>query len=354
MMAVLVNLAGPGRSDHLDVSNASFEFISCFNSTGGFIGAAGVILKTGESLGPLLPGDLFSYQLDLSVELGSAPFTNVTHQLVDPLPSDFLLDSLVENEAIGTITCSGPPSGSSGTVTCTLGAIEPHSEVSVDLFGNVAGDAAPGLLSNTATFTVNGMLQGDPFSCSASSTWEVELVSPANVTADKTVSGQFVLGGTISYQVVLTNSGPAPQVDDPSGPEFTDVLPPEVQLVCGSATSIVAGGGVLTCNDATNTVTWNGSIPAAGSVTLAIGATIVSGTLGLPIENQGVFFFDASGDGVNDSNGTTDDPGTPPEPDPTAFLLGAALASEIPTVGALGLMALALLLAIAALPRLRR
>jgi uncharacterized repeat protein (TIGR01451 family) len=352
MMAVLVNLAGPGRSDHIDVSNTSFESISCFNSTGGFIGPVGVLLKRGESLGPLLPGDLFSYQLDLSVEVGDVA-TNVTHQLADPLPSDFLFDSLVESETLGTITCSEPPSGSSGTVTCTLGDVVPQSLVSVDLFGSVAGDAAPGLLSNTATFTLNGTLQGDPFSCSASSTWEVEIVSPANVTADKTVSGQFFVGGTITYQVVLTNSGPAPQVDAP-GNEFMDVLPSDVALDCGGATTVVAGGGTLGCNEGTNTVTWNGSIPANGSVTIQIGATIVSGTPEVPIENQGSFLFDADGDGVNDSNGTTDDPGTLPSPDPTAFVLGIAPApSEVPAAGVLGLLALALLLAVAALPRLR-
>jgi uncharacterized repeat protein (TIGR01451 family) len=305
-------------------------------------------------MGPLLPGESFSYQLDLEVAGPGNSLVIISRQLVDPLPTDFLLNSQVENEVSGsTITCSAPAAGTSGLVTCNIDDSGQPFVGSVDLFGEIAADAAPGLVSNTATFTMNATFASQPLLCTAASTWEADIISPANVTADKTVSGEFFLGGTISYQVVLTNSGPAPQVDA-TGDEFVDQLPTEVALDCGAATSIVSGGGTLGCTEGTNTVTWNGSIPAGGSVVLEIGATIVSGTPEVPIENQGVFFFDASGDGTNDSNGTTDDPGTAPSPDPTALVLGiVAPASEIPTVGTLGLLALALLLAVAALPRLR-
>jgi uncharacterized repeat protein (TIGR01451 family) len=352
-VAVVVNLPRAGRSDHLAATNGTSAGIEC--TLGNSVSTIpGSFAKIGSSSGPLLPGDSFSYQLDLEVGvmLEGNGLSGVVRGVVDPLPADFLLGSLVENEVTGSgITCSAPSPGSSGTVTCTFDTPQDEFSGSIDLFGEVAGDAAPGLLTNTATFQVNATFAGQPLLCRASSTWEVEIVSPANVTADKTVSGDFSLGGTVTYTVVLTNSGPAAQVDAP-GDELTDVLPPELELDCGGATTVVSGGGTLQCFPATNTVTWNGSIPAAGSVTIAIAATIQSGVPGVPIENQGSFQFDASGDGVHDTNGTTDDPGTPPAPDPTALVLGF-VASDIPTAGVVALMALALLLAVAALPRLR-
>ena len=344
VVAIGLNLAPASRSDHLNATNITI--IDCPRTDGS-------LAKIGSSPGPLLPGDPFSYQIDLELTstVEGNGLANVQRGLVDPLPAAFLLDSLVEHEVAGSsITCTAPPSGSPGQVSCALDApLDPFTG-SIDLFGQVADDALPGLLTNTATFHLNATFALQPLLCSASSTWEVQIVSPANVTGEKTVSGAFVIGGAITYQVVLTNSGPAAQVDAP-GNEFTDVLPAELDLDC-DATDFV-GGGTLGCDDGSNTVFWNGSIAAGGSVTLTIGATIVGGTPGSTILNQGSFVFDADGDGTSESNGTTDDPGTPPAPDPTALVLGVIEVDEIPTAGAIGLLALALLLAVAALPKLR-
>jgi uncharacterized repeat protein (TIGR01451 family) len=351
LVAVVVNLPRAVRSDHLDETNGTIDDIDCV-SVAGNTTFPGSLTKLGSSSGPLLPGASFSYQLDLEVGGPGNAVAIQSRQLSDPLPADFLLGSVVENEVAGsTITCSAPPAGSSGTVTCVVDDSLDEFVGSIDVFGTIASDAAPGVLSNTATFDMNHTFGIQARTCIATSTWEIQIVSPANVTGDKTVSGSFVVGGAITYEVVLTNSGPAGQVDAP-GNEFTDVLPPELDLDCDAVT-IVSGGGVVGCNDGANTVVWNGPIPAGGSVTLSIGATIAGGTPGEPILNQGSFVFDADGDGTSESNGTTDDPGTPPDPDPTALVLGTTEVDEIPTAGAIGLLALALLLAVAALPRLR-
>ena len=344
LVALVVSWTSPGLSDHLG-GNETIP-VSCELANGTPVGPIALLAKDGSSSGPLLPGASFSYQLTLE-----ADNFNGTHQLSDPLPGVFLLDSLVENENFGSpISCSGPPAGTSGNVTCTLDAPGSGFFGSVDLFGSIADDAPPGLFTNTATFEFAGNITGQQVTCSGSSSWEATIISPANVTADKTVSGSFVVGGAITYQVVLFNSGPAAQVDAP-GNEFTDVLPPELDLDCN--TTDFVGGGTLGCDDGSNTVFWNGPIPAGGSVTITIGATIVGGTPGSTILNQGGFVFDADGDGTSESNGTTDDPGTPPDLDPTALVLGTIEVDEIPTAGGIGLLALALLLAVAALPRLR-
>ncbi|MGE5234399.1 MAG: carboxypeptidase regulatory-like domain-containing protein, partial [Acidobacteriota bacterium] len=93
-------------------------------------------------------------------------------------------------------------------------------------------------------------------------------VSGAFVSGTKTVSGVFAVGSPVTYTVALQNTGGSPQPDNP-GNEFTDVLPAQVALV-----SAIASSGATVANTGTNTVTWNGSIAAAGSVTITITATI--------------------------------------------------------------------------------
>jgi uncharacterized repeat protein (TIGR01451 family) len=126
------------------------------------------------------------------------------------------------------------------------------------------------------------------------------VLAPAAVGGTKSVSGTFSPGGTVTYTVVLTNSGGAAQSDNP-GDEFTDVLPAQLSLVSASATA-----GTVVAAVATNTVTWNGSIPAGGSVTITIQASINPGTAGgSVVSNQGTVSFDADGNGVNETTALT-------------------------------------------------
>src|SRR4030095_13993683 len=105
-----------------------------------------------------------------------------------------------------------------------------------------------------------------------------------------------------SYTVVLSNAGPGAQ-PDAAGDEFTDLLPSALTLVSASATS-----GTATANTGTNTVTWNGTIPAGGSVTVTIQATLSSVALpGSTVSNQGNVAYDGDGDGTNDAAAATDD-----------------------------------------------
>ncbi len=155
-------------------------------------------------------------------------------------------------------------------------------------------------------------------------------------------------GSSVTYTVVLTNSGGATQGDNP-GNEFTDVLPAGLTLVSATATAGTAVAAV-----GTNTVTWNGSIAAGASVTITITATINAGTAGQTIANQGTISYDANGDGTNDTSGVTDDPGTATAGDPTSLTVTAAPVAIIPTLSEFGLAALAMALAAAALLLVRR
>ena len=100
---------------------------------------------------------------------------------------------------------------------------------------------------------------------------------------------------------------------------------------------------------ATNTVTWNGSIPAGGSVTITVSATIsAAATTGQVITNQATASYDADGNGTNEATASSDDPGTAAVGDGTSITItrDASGQAVVPTLGGIGLAALALLVAL--------
>ncbi|MDC8015550.1 pre-peptidase C-terminal domain-containing protein [Tahibacter soli] len=208
-------------------------------------------------------------------------------------------------------TCTGSGSGNiADTVNLPFGAAVTYTAVCA------INGSATGTLSNTATVAVPaGAIDPTPGNNSATDTDTI--VVPAAVTGTKTVSGTFLPNGTVTYTIVLNNAGGAAQGDNP-GNEFSDVLPASLTLVSANATS-----GTAVASVATNTVTWNGPVPAGGSVTITITATVNASATGT-ISNQGTIAYDADNNGTNESNGVTDDPGTGVAGDPTSFALGAA------------------------------
>ncbi|HEV7667643.1 MAG TPA: IPTL-CTERM sorting domain-containing protein [Thermoanaerobaculia bacterium] len=165
----------------------------------------------------------------------------------------------------------------------------------------------------------------------------------ANVTATKTASGTGQPGSTLTYTIVLSNSGTGAALDN-AGPEFTDTLPANLSLPSAVATSgtITTGG---------NTVDWNGGIVAGGSVTITIQATVLS--VPGPIVNQGTLALDPARTGSATGAGLTDDPTRPGASDPTV-VGGVPPITEIPTLSTVGFAVLAALLAALGLTTVRR
>src|SRR5262249_2578578 len=142
--------------------------------------------------------------------------------------------------------------------------------------------AATGTLSNTATVTAPGSVTDtNPGNNSATDSDTINPAGGAIVSGNKTADGTFVVGSNVTYTVILHNTGTAGQADN-VGNEFPDVLPAELALVSASATP-----GTAVANTGTNTVTWNGSIPVSGSVTITITATILPAAVGTTVTNQG-------------------------------------------------------------------
>lgn len=196
--------------------------------------------------------------------------------------------------------------------------------------------------TNTATWTAYNAGPVDSAQSQASAT--VTVLQPANVFGTETVAGLFVPGGTITYTIVLSNTGAGAQGDN-AGDEFSDTLP----------TSLTATGAAASSGTATrvgNLVTWNGSIPAGGSVTITITATVNAVTFGTTISNQGTVNYDATGGGTNGATRLTDDPAVAGDSNPTDFRVADPTA--IPGLHPVGLAALALLTALAAALAVRR
>ncbi len=211
--------------------------------------------------------------------------------------------------------------------------------------------SATGTISNTATASIStGPPDPNPGNNSATDTDTVTAAAGATLSGTKTVAGSFQPGGTVTYTIVLNNSGPGAQQDNP-GAELTDVLPASLTLVSATATS-----GTAVATVATNTVTWNGAIPAGGSVTITIQATVnPAAAPGSTVSNQASFSYDADGNGTNETNGVSDDPAAGGAGDPTAFTVAPGqVPTEVPTLDAAGLALLALLLAVAGGWALRR
>jgi uncharacterized repeat protein (TIGR01451 family) len=256
--------------------------------------------------------------------------------LSDTLPDGVTFQSLIEP---GGWSCMTPAMGGTGEVTCTVATLAPGNAV-FTLVVHVDPSLPTGtVLLNTAVVS-SPTPDPTPENGSATSFTTVGAQpQPAALAATKTVSGQSQPGGSIIYTVVMTNNGPGEQSDNP-GAELTDVLPPELILVSASATS-----GTATATPATNTVTWSGTLAAAGSVTITIQATIDPGVApGSVITNQAVLSFDTNDDGLNDTNGVSDDPAIQGSGDPTALVVTAA-AVDVPTLDVLGFALLAALLA---------
>lgn len=253
------------------------------------------------------------------------------------------------------VTKSGPSVATNATLTIALGAQTTFVSISPNAGWNCSGSATivcvhPALTAASTTFTVVTTTASSFASATIVTTAQVASSAtdpnPANnnasattaaqsftvVTATKSVSGNTLPNGDVTYQIVVHNAGPLAQGDNP-GDELVDVLPSSLTLVSATATS-----GIATADLGTNTVHWNGALAAGGSVTITIAAHIPNdGALtGTTVTNQATVHFDRDGDGTNESTA----PSTP-----AVFVVG------IPAVPALSewmLGVMAVLLAVVA------
>ncbi|HEX4495428.1 MAG TPA: IPTL-CTERM sorting domain-containing protein [Thermoanaerobaculia bacterium] len=256
-----------------------------------------------------------------------------------------------------SLTCTWTCAGAGGGTCAASGSGNINGTVTLPSGGSVTytascaiSAAASGTLSNTATVTAPaGVTDPNPGNNSATDTDTLQAAPGASVSGTKTASaGPYTVGGNITYTIILTNNGAGAQADNP-GNELTDTLPATLSLVSATAIS----GTAATSG---NTATWNGAIPAGGTVTITITATILPAAAGTTVSNQATISYDSDGNGTNDATAQTDDPAVAGTANPTAIQVGGGTIPppQVPTLSSLGLVLLALALAGLALAMMRR
>ncbi len=229
-----------------------------------------------------------AYAVDVQETFPAFPLLN---------PTGFTASQGSYNPGTGLWNLASLGSGGSATLAITVTAPNTAGPLTNQGTGS-AGTSDPNSANNTASATTT-------------------VLSPAMVTATKTVAGPFNEGNTVTYTVVISNSAAYDQQDN-TGHEMTDVLPSTLTLVSASATS-----GTAVATIPMNTVTWDGVVPAGGSVTMTIQATINAGTSNTTISNQATLSYDADGNGVNEASGVSDDPGVAGTTNVTSFVVGS-------------------------------
>jgi uncharacterized repeat protein (TIGR01451 family) len=266
---------------------------------------ADLALTVSDSTDPVTGTTPLTYTLGIAnTGPGTAGSLSVSHTL----PAGVAFDS-----AAGSgWTCRQ----TAGVVTCT------RPGLAVGTAPNITVQVTPGpvatVLVSSATVSA---AEADPNPANNSDSETTTVIVPLVWMGTRTKAvladaDEFVVNGDVTYTIKLTNAGVAAQADNP-GHELVDTLPSSLALVSASVSS-----GTVVSDLPSNTVTWDGSLPSNGSVTITIHATIQPRlALGATIANQATVSYDADGNGTNEAATLTDDPDKPGANDPTSFVI---------------------------------
>ena len=293
-------------------------------------------------------GSTVTYTVVLSNSSTTAQLDNAGNEFTDVLPAGLTLVSAaassgtaVANIGSNTVNWNGSiPGGGSVTITITATVKAGSEGTTISNQGTVAFDA-DGNGSNEST-----ALTDDPSVAGAANPTSF-VVRYAAIAVTKTVSVPMrpaTIGSSAVYTITLSNTGNAASADN-AGNELTDVVPLGLTITSATAT---AGTTVVTGN----TVTWNGSVPAGGSVVVTISTLINQAGVGQNISNQASFAYDRDLNGSNETTGISDDPTVAGVADATTF---SVVTPVIPTLSSLALLLLSLtMLGVAGMRTARR
>lgn len=187
--------------------------------------------------------------------------------MADTLPPNTTFVS--ETQPTGpAFICSNPPSGGTGTVSCSIAALTSGTTATFAITVQISPAAPVGPSSNTATVTSTS----DPNAGNNSSTAVTQInAALADLSITKTPSpGPYGTGLQVTYTIVVANAGPnaaaSVTVTDvlPAGTTFQSSTPPGA---CSGTTTITCNAGTL-ANGGTATFTITIALPATpGPVT---------------------------------------------------------------------------------------
>jgi uncharacterized repeat protein (TIGR01451 family) len=224
------------------------------------------VVKTGPATADA--GTNITYTI---VVTNNGPSNAANVSLTDAVPGNTTFVS--ESQTTGpTFSCVNPPSGGTGTVTCTIASLAPGISATFSVTVHInpgAIGAAIGNTANVATTTTDSNPGNNTSSVVTTGT------SSADVSIVKTAAAAAAAGTNLTYNINVTNNGPS----DASSVTMSDLLPPNTTFVSESqptgpaftCTNPAPGGiGTVSCSIATLT--------AGTSATFAIVVQIAPAT----------------------------------------------------------------------------
>lgn len=268
------------------------------------------------------PGDTVTYTISVTNN-GPNPASDII--VNDALPASLLFQSITP--AAG-FTCTTPAVGSTGTITCLGGPLANGATANFTLVTTISPSASGSVANGVVVSTSDA----DPVSGNSSDTADPIVVATADLSITKTTTAtQAPNGSTITYTITVTNNGP----DTATNVVVSDNLPTGLQYVSAIASQgSCSGTDPFTCNLGTLN---NG---ASATITLQTLVTATSGT----VTNTATVTADTDDGTPGNNSGTS--PALPVTP-------AAAQGAAIPTMSEWALLALAMLLGLAAIARMR-
>lgn len=285
-LSILVNVTAPGgiTLTNTAVTTSSTPDPATANNVASATtlvnadGLADLVITKSDSPDPVVSGNNLTYTIGVD---NNGPDPAAAVVVTDTLPPGTTFVSC--SSSLGT--CSGPPTGSTGTVTANLGTMGPLDPLAVITLVVNVNAAAGSSVTNTASVssqTADSNLANN----SATATTSVTTTASTDLSITKTDSPDPVLSGNnLTYTITVDNIGPNNatnvEISDPlpGGTTFVSCVP----AICTGPTvgqngTVRALIGTLTPTDAPVVLTLTVNVNAAPNSSLTNTSTVLSST----------------------------------------------------------------------------
>jgi uncharacterized repeat protein (TIGR01451 family) len=219
--------------------------------------SADLVADKSATTDPVIAGTNETYTLSVTNN-GPSDAQNVT--LTDATPTNTTFVSLAQNTG-PAFTCTTPPSGGIGNVSCTLATLPAGASATFSFVVHVSPSAPDGsTLSNTASVSSSTT---DPNPGNNATTITTGVIARADLSITKSQMSSLVIADTNeTYNLSVTNNGPS----DAQNVTLTDATPTNTTFV----SFVQNTGSAFTCTTPASGGTGNVSCTLA---TLAVGAS---------------------------------------------------------------------------------